>query len=155
MSTVPTPYDLPLVDSQLNLTDQEYTKNRKSWESVLKEFEERLQHVSSEGAQASLDRHRSRGQLLRAYPFIPACLFYSLQERQSKASKVEHADWLCASETARDRVALLLDQGSPFLELCPFAGFQNLNSTPCANLISGNGSVRQEKKKYLVWKFGR
>jgi acetyl-CoA carboxylase carboxyltransferase component len=42
---------------------------------------------------------------------------------------------------ARDRVALLLDQDSPFLELGAFAGFQNEDSTPCANLISGIGNV--------------
>lgn len=45
------------------------------------------------------------------------------------------------SETARDRVALLLDQESPFLELGAFAGFRNKDSTPCANLISGIGNV--------------
>jgi acetyl-CoA carboxylase carboxyltransferase component len=43
--------------------------------------------------------------------------------------------------TARDRVALLLDQDSPFLELGAFAGFRNEDSTPCANLISGIGTV--------------
>ncbi|KAJ6114931.1 hypothetical protein N7486_000709 [Penicillium sp. IBT 16267x] len=41
----------------------------------------------------------------------------------------------------RDRVALLLDQDSPFLELGAFAGFENKDSTPCANLISGIGNV--------------
>ncbi|KAJ6104850.1 hypothetical protein N7523_011170 [Penicillium sp. IBT 18751x] len=41
----------------------------------------------------------------------------------------------------RDRVALLLDQDSPFLELGAFAGFGNKDSTPCANLISGIGNV--------------
>ncbi|KAJ4223466.1 hypothetical protein NW759_006101 [Fusarium solani] len=41
----------------------------------------------------------------------------------------------------RDRIALLLDQDSPFLELCPFAGFGNVNSTPSANIIAGIGTV--------------
>ncbi|KAJ5108390.1 ClpP/crotonase [Penicillium angulare] len=41
----------------------------------------------------------------------------------------------------RDRVALLLDQDSPFLELCSFAGYQNKDSTPNANLIAGIGNV--------------
>ncbi|KAJ5440041.1 ClpP/crotonase [Penicillium daleae] len=41
----------------------------------------------------------------------------------------------------RDRVALILDQDSPFLELGAFAGFRNEDSTPCANLISGIGNV--------------
>lgn len=43
---------------------------------------------------------------------------------------------------ARDRVALLLDQDSPFLELGAFAGFENADSTPSANLIAGIGNVR-------------
>ncbi|KAL4807217.1 carboxyl transferase domain-containing protein [Aspergillus unguis] len=41
----------------------------------------------------------------------------------------------------RDRVALLLDQDTPFLELGAFAGFGNADSTPCANLIAGIGNV--------------
>lgn len=44
-------------------------------------------------------------------------------------------------EIARDRVALLLDQDSPFLELGAFAGFGNKDSTSCANLISGIGNI--------------
>lgn len=42
---------------------------------------------------------------------------------------------------ARDRVALLLDQDSPFLELGAFTGFDNEDSTPCGNLISGIGNI--------------
>ncbi|KAF4972233.1 hypothetical protein FSARC_1130 [Fusarium sarcochroum] len=41
---------------------------------------------------------------------------------------------------ARDRVALLLDHDSPFLELAQFAG-HGLDSTPCASLIAGIGTV--------------
>ncbi|KAJ1324042.1 acyl-CoA carboxylase subunit beta [Microdochium nivale] len=41
----------------------------------------------------------------------------------------------------RDRVSLLLDHGSPFLELGSFAGFRNKDSTPNANIIAGIGNV--------------
>ncbi|KAH7063487.1 carboxyl transferase domain-containing protein [Macrophomina phaseolina] len=41
----------------------------------------------------------------------------------------------------RDRISLLLDQDSPFLELGAFAGYGLENSNACANLISGIGSV--------------
>ncbi|KAL2848885.1 carboxyl transferase [Aspergillus pseudoustus] len=41
----------------------------------------------------------------------------------------------------RDRIALLLDHDSPFLELGAFAGFQDPNSTPSGNLIAGIGNV--------------
>ncbi|EXJ77043.1 hypothetical protein A1O3_10201 [Capronia epimyces CBS 606.96] len=42
---------------------------------------------------------------------------------------------------ARDRVSLLLDPDSPFLELCSFAGFGLKDSSPCASLVAGIGSV--------------
>ncbi|EON63136.1 hypothetical protein W97_02363 [Coniosporium apollinis CBS 100218] len=42
---------------------------------------------------------------------------------------------------ARDRVALLLDPGTPFLELCTFAGHNLKNSSPSASLVTGIGVV--------------
>lgn len=42
---------------------------------------------------------------------------------------------------ARDRVGLLLDPESPFLELCPFAGFGIDDSSPSASLVTGIGSI--------------
>ncbi|KAL2434164.1 putative biotin-dependent acyl-coenzyme A carboxylase beta2 subunit [Exophiala dermatitidis] len=42
---------------------------------------------------------------------------------------------------ARDRISLLLDPDTPFLELCSFAGFGLKDSSPCASLIAGIGSV--------------
>ncbi|KAK3632250.1 hypothetical protein LTR22_020655 [Elasticomyces elasticus] len=42
---------------------------------------------------------------------------------------------------ARDRISLLLDPDSPFLELCPFAGVGQKDVPPCGNLIAGIGSV--------------
>ncbi|KAF7561554.1 hypothetical protein G7046_g2583 [Stylonectria norvegica] len=46
-----------------------------------------------------------------------------------------------SSEGTRDRIALLLDSGSPFLELGAFAGFEIEGSNRCANLIAGIGLV--------------
>ncbi|KAH7081945.1 carboxyl transferase [Paraphoma chrysanthemicola] len=42
---------------------------------------------------------------------------------------------------ARDRISLLLDPDSPFLELCPFAGYGLPDSVPSANMIAGIGTV--------------
>ena len=42
---------------------------------------------------------------------------------------------------ARDRISLLLDPDSPFLELCPFAGHSLKDSSPNANMIGGIGIV--------------
>ncbi|KAF5518217.1 putative methylcrotonoyl-CoA carboxylase beta chain [Colletotrichum aenigma] len=41
----------------------------------------------------------------------------------------------------RDRINLLLDAESPFLELGAFAGFRNADSNSCGNLIAGIGLV--------------
>jgi acetyl-CoA carboxylase carboxyltransferase component len=46
-----------------------------------------------------------------------------------------------ADQKARDRISLLLDQDSPFLEVCAFAGYENSESTPGANIIAGIGNV--------------
>lgn len=42
---------------------------------------------------------------------------------------------------ARDRLALLLDQDSPFLELCTFAGYQQKDCTPSGSVVAGIGLV--------------
>jgi acetyl-CoA carboxylase carboxyltransferase component len=44
---------------------------------------------------------------------------------------------------ARDRIALLLDPDSAFLELCSFAGYGQEGVPACGNLISGIGSIWQ------------
>ncbi|KAI1872768.1 uncharacterized protein JN550_003642 [Neoarthrinium moseri] len=99
-------HQYPVGQSALDLRSDRLRQNREKWVPVLQKFEKALNDVSSEGTEASLSRHQSRGQLL-----------------------------------PRDRIALLLDQGSPFLELCSFAGYGNRDSTPCANLIAGIGTV--------------
>jgi acyl-CoA carboxylase subunit beta len=42
---------------------------------------------------------------------------------------------------ARDRIALVLDQDSPWLELCAFAGYDQDDSTPCGSTVAGIGLV--------------
>lgn len=42
---------------------------------------------------------------------------------------------------ARDRVALLLDPDTPFLELGSFAGYKLDTSSPSASLITGIGVI--------------
>lgn len=43
---------------------------------------------------------------------------------------------------ARDRIALLLDQDSPFLQLCTFAGYNQKDCTPSGSVVGGIGLVR-------------
>ena len=80
--------------------------NRKSWRSVLEEFEINSTWCADEGTTKTKEKHQARGQLL-----------------------------------ARDRIALLLDPDSAFLELCPFAGFGIADSSPSASIVTGIGSV--------------
>ncbi|KAF4963732.1 hypothetical protein FSARC_8280 [Fusarium sarcochroum] len=96
----------PVVQSTVDLRKPEYQANHENWSPILDEFEANLRQVASEGNEASLQKHRERGQLL-----------------------------------PRDRITLLLDADSPFLELGSFAGFRQPQSNSCANLIAGIGLV--------------
>lgn len=44
--------------------------------------------------------------------------------------------------TARDRMGLILDPESPFLELMPTAGYNIEHSSPCASVLCGIGLVK-------------
>ncbi|KAK7459925.1 carboxyl transferase [Colletotrichum acutatum] len=103
----------PVEKSTADLTASNFQANRKAWEPVLQEFDNYLKYVSSEGDDASTLRHQTRHQLLPR------------------------------SNEARDRIALLLDEDSPFLELGCFAGFRISGSNSCANIIAGIGLVSQ------------
>lgn len=45
------------------------------------------------------------------------------------------------NDLARDRIKLLLDPDTPFLELCIFAGYQQAGLSPCASIVAGIGVV--------------
>jgi len=45
-------------------------------------------------------------------------------------------------ESARDRMALILDPESPFLELMPTAGYNIKHSSPNASVLCGIGLVQ-------------
>ncbi|PVH72830.1 ClpP/crotonase [Cadophora sp. DSE1049] len=59
------------------------------------------------------------------------------QSRAAKAIKKHTSKQLLA----RDRVALLRDPDTPFLELCAFAGHELPDSSPSASLVAGIGVV--------------
>lgn len=92
--------------SRVIQSSEDFLANVKAWDTVLDEFSRALERVSSQGSNASVNKHLERGQLL-----------------------------------ARNRVALLLDENSPFLELCSFAGYENEDSTTAASLVTGIGLV--------------
>ncbi|GME61365.1 Carboxyl transferase [Neofusicoccum parvum] len=113
----------PVAQSQLDLRQAQYQKNREEWKPIMEKFDAALAESCAEGDSRSLLRHQSRGQLL------------------GMAEKYTHTDWSPDKIIARDRVALLLDQDSPFLELGAFAGYGLDDSNACANLLAGIGAV--------------
>lgn len=128
-------HTFPIEKSSVDIRSPGLAEARSKWEGILHDFQERLKEVSSEGSAASCSRHQHRGQLLRAYPHVPffASLYLFPPDRKANAA---------GPFSARDRIALLLDFDSPFLELCPFAGHRLPNSNNCANIVAGIGVVR-------------
>jgi hypothetical protein len=115
---------LPLVNAIRDLSNEQSRSNRESWKPVLERFEASLKEVSSQGDEKSYSRQQDRGQLLGTYSLLLMLRFSHL-----------------TTLPARDRISLLLDHDSPFLELGAFAGFGNKDSNACGNLITGIGSV--------------
>lgn len=116
----------PVIKSSLDLRGEQFKSNYVAWAPLIQRFEDALQETTVEGNAKSIESHHNRGQLLR--------MFFKLLSTSRKRSLPMH--------TARDRVSLLLDPDSPFLELCSFAGYASPDSSPCASLVVGIGSVR-------------
>ena len=115
----------PALTSSLDLRGEQFRTNKAAWTPVLKRFQDALKATAVEGNERSLEKHRKRGQLLR----------WSWPSTDARKLSTNYG-------AARDRISLLLDHDSPFLELCSFAGFGLPESSPCASLIVGIGSVR-------------
>lgn len=114
----------PVIESAVNLRGPQFTTNRKSWEPLIQKYETLSKAATSEGNIKYLQRHQDRGQLL------------------GKLSPWHQITFtLIGRSIARDRIALILDSDSPFLELCPFAGLGQKDVPACGNLISGIGSI--------------
>lgn len=95
-----------------------WKQNVADWAGVLKSYQEGLEWCASQGAEHYEERHKDRGLLLG----ISDCFGMVLI-------------------VARDRVNLLLDPDTPFLELGSFAGYKLETSSPSASLITGIGVI--------------
>ena len=107
----------PYPSLPIDKSSETYRQNITDWTEVLKTYQEGLEWCASQGSKHYEDRHKERGLLLG----IP---------RESKC-------W----ELARDRVRLLLDPDTPFLELGSFAGYKLDTSSPSASIITGIGVI--------------
>lgn len=119
--------NFPFCKSKLDLRQETYSDNRKEWQKVLRTFEQNLKVTSSEGNAISTQRHQDREQLLG--------------ESADGHRPIWDSLLTCIGLLARDRIALLLDPDSPFLELAQFAG-HGLDSTPCASIVAGIGLIK-------------
>ena len=112
--------EFPIVPTTIDASSESCTKNRKDWETVLERHEEALRWCISEGQDKYVKRHIERGMLLCTPPL---CVYIT-------------------DPPARDRINLLLDPDTPFLELCIFAGYKQSGSSPSASVIAGIGVVK-------------
>ncbi len=126
--------EYPAITSSLDLRGEQFRANKAAWIPVLERFHEALKATAVEGNERSLENHRKRGQLLGWY--------WPVTDMRRLSTNYG---------AARDRISLLLDQDSPFLELCSFAGFDLPESSPCASLIVGIGSVRYVRIHRQIW----
>jgi acetyl-CoA carboxylase carboxyltransferase component len=110
----------PVVHTSVDTSSESFVQNRKDWEKVLERHEEALQWCISEGQDKYVQRHIDRGMLLCTFPVTLSRTNIS----------------------ARDRINLLLDPDTPFLELCIFAGYKQSGSSPSASIIAGIGIVK-------------
>jgi acetyl-CoA carboxylase carboxyltransferase component len=69
---------------------------------------------------------------------------------QRKRTSTRYCDDSGEANAARDRVRLLLDADTPFLELGCFAGFKLDTSSPGASLITGIGVIRFVPEEKLM-----
>lgn len=110
----------PVVHTTIDTSSESFVQNKKDWEIVLQQHEDALRWCINEGQDKYVKRHIDRGMLL--------CISPSHFER--------------INTPARDRINLLLDPDTPFLELCIFAGYKQSGSSPSASITAGIGIVK-------------
>lgn len=118
--------EFPVLNSKINSRSPEFLENLEKWKPITEQLDQALETSASQGQIKGQERHISRGQLLG---------------KLSKQSATVPDKALTQCQ-ARDRVSLLLDPGSPFLELCALAGLDDKDSSPSASIVSGIGLVK-------------
>lgn len=107
----------PRWKTKVNTNSEDYQENYKAMSSLVEELHKRLEMSRNQGSQKHIDRHKKRGQLLG------------------------NLILLFLIHLARDRIELLLDEDSPFLELMPLAGWGQKNMTLGGSVVAGIGLV--------------
>ena len=110
----------PVGHTTIETSSELFVQNKKDWKNVLQRHEDALRWCINEGQDKYVKRHIDRGMLL--------CISPSHFGR--------------TNIPARDRINILLDPDTPFLELCIFAGYKQSGSSPSASIIAGIGVVK-------------
>lgn len=117
--------DFPVIPTSIDSSSEQFAEIREGWTDVLTKYSNAVEWCVSEGRDKYVKRHIERGMLLSTLP--------------SKA---------LTNNPGRDRIKMLLDPDTPFLELCIFAGYQQSGSSPCASLVAGIGVVRSVQQGF-------
>jgi len=111
----------------------EYKRNREEMQALVDEMNKRLRLSLHQGEPKAVQQHLDSGQLLGKrfssffFPF-PSPLFSLPQSWRHDG-------------LARERIELVLDQDSPFLELMPLAGLGQDGVQVGASIVGGIGLV--------------
>jgi 3-methylcrotonyl-CoA carboxylase beta subunit len=103
---------MPIIDTKLNLSSDDYLANTQMMQSLVDDLKEKIQKIELGGGELARKKHTDRSKLL-----------------------------------PRDRVQLLLDPGTPFLEFSQLAAYgmypekSGQDAAPGAGIITGIGSV--------------
>jgi hypothetical protein len=128
----------PRWKSKIDTHAPEYKKNRLEMEGLVDELHERLRLSLNQGDPKSINRHLQSGQLLGALHFYFLLLlsfFYYLLFVLFIYLRLYY------TAAARDRIELVLDQDSPYLELMPLAGYGQDGIELGGSLVGGIGLV--------------
>ena len=124
MSTQPQPSPFPQFTSKVNRAGPDFRENSTKWIDILDRFDTASSEAASESKNAAAITKHTAQQILG---------MLNLNHFGNRELR---------SDVARDRVALLRDPGTPFLEVCGFAGHKLKESSPSASLVAGIGVVK-------------
>ncbi len=99
------------IESKINTSSTEFRQNQEAFKSLMEEYNQRMDLVTSGGSISAVEKHKGRGKLL-----------------------------------ARERINLLVDSNTPFLELSPMAAWDmHNNEFPGAGIVTGIGVVHNRE----------
>ncbi len=102
---------MAIIESQIDRSSAEFQANRRYFQGLLAQLQERVQLVQQAGGSEAIARHRKRQKLL-----------------------------------ARERIELLCDPGTPFLEFSPLAAWEMYEQeAPSAGIVTGIGLVEGQE----------